>query len=275
MKSARTQVLRVLAAGAFAAPMLVLAAPASANHPVYVEGNCFDSPTTGLRASPVPAGTCGDYDGDGRIRAAEDNDGDNNYGTIGAAVDAVASNGLVTIVANGTYPEIVRLTPVNGTNVTLAGAPGVSANIDAVVQGDARNAFRQTRPGIVVNGCDACSVSVRNVTTRNWTDGVLVRNRSHANLEDVVSENNVNYGVHVTNRARVSISDSQVNASGFRADANGPAQANPGIGVEFEDATKGSIYRTTISGSAGRGLNVTRNAQVTTVDVQLFDNNRG
>lgn len=277
----RTRVLRILAAGAVAAPMVVLAAPppASANHPVFVEGNCFGpgagETATGLQESPVVAGTCGDYDGDRRIGAAEDNDGDNSYGTIGGAVDAVANNGLVTVVANGTYPEIVRLLPTNGANITLQAAPGVQANIDAVTQGEPGGPLRANRPGIVVNGCDDCRVTVRNVVTRNWTDGVAVRGDSHAHLDEVISENNTDYGIHVTDQARVSISDSQVNATGFRTDANGPAQPDPGIGVEFGDNSRGSIYRTSITGSAAAGLTTEGGPAPRTVQVQLFDNRPG
>jgi hypothetical protein len=88
-------------AGVLSASALI-ATPALANHPVVVEGNCFGpgvgTTATGLQASPVPPGSCGDYDGDGRIGAAEDADMDNTYGTITAAITAVAANGRVTIV---------------------------------------------------------------------------------------------------------------------------------------------------------------------------------
>lgn len=277
--ASRSSMLRVLAAGAIAAPMVLLASPALANHPVFVEGNCFGpgagDTATGLQESPVAAGTCGDYDGDQRIGEAEDTDGDNSYGTIQAAVLAVANNGLVTIVANGTFPEVVRLQPTDGANITLQAAPGVNANIDAVTQGAPNGDFRPTRPGIVINGCDECRVTIRNVTTRNWTDGVAVRGSSHAHLDEVIAENNTDYGIHVTDDARVSISDSQVNATGFRTDANGPAQPNPGTGVSFEDYSRGSIYRTSITGSAAAGLATDGGPIPATVQVQLFDNQCG
>ncbi len=115
----RTSVrVRAALAVAMAASVLVIAPPAWANHPVFVEGNCFGpgmgDTATGLRQSPVEPGTCGDYDGDGRIGMAEDNDGDNNFGTINAALTAVAQNGRVTIVANGTYGESSPSTQCNG-----------------------------------------------------------------------------------------------------------------------------------------------------------------
>src|ERR1051325_7377766 len=53
-------------------------------HTVLVEGNC-DSPVPGTTL--VASGTCGDYDGDGRIGTAEDTDGaDRIFGTINAGL---------------------------------------------------------------------------------------------------------------------------------------------------------------------------------------------
>ncbi len=274
----RKPLARGLLVGALCAPLLALATPAAANHPVYVEGNCFGpgagDAATGLRQSPVAAGTCGDYDGDGLIGKAEDRDGDNNYGTIGAAVTAVANNGRVTIVASGTFPEVVRLQPMNGASISLEAAPGVDANIDAVVQGNPDNAARSAGPGIVIDGCNTCRVTVRNIMTRNFTDGVRVRGRSHVHLDQLHAENNISYGVHVMGRSRVSISNSQVNATGFRADADGPDQPDPGVGVFYEGRSKGSIHRSSVTGSALAGV-ASDDGAAGTIRlklVQLFDN---
>ncbi len=168
---------------------------------------------TGPRQSPVEPGTCGDYDGDGRIGMAEDNDRDNNFGTINAALTAVAQNGRVTIVANGTYGEVVTINPVQRGNVTLEAAVGVSANIDAVVQGDPGSTARQQRPGIIVDGCRRCRVTVRNVITRNWTDGVqilrlLTAAPGSGHLREQSQLRHPRQGA-----CEVSISNSQVNAS--------------------------------------------------------------
>lgn len=241
--SNRITIKGVLVATAAASMVsLGLAAPALANHPVFVEGNCF-GPAAGLQRGTVHTGTCGDYDGDGKIGTAEDADGDNNYGTIGAAVTAVANNGKVTIVANGTFPETVTLAPAAGANITLEGAPGVDANIDAVVQGDPGNAGRQMAPGIIINGADDTRVTVRNVMTRNWTEGVLVKGQSHATLDQVRAENNLTYGILVRESAKVAISDADISASGFRKNAAGVSTPKPGIGIEFEDNATGSIWK--------------------------------
>jgi len=44
--------------------------------------------------------------------------------------------------------------------------------------------------------------------------------------------------------------------------------------VEFEDDSRGSLYRTSITGSAGAGLDAEQTA-VRIVQVQLFDNQPG
>ena len=274
--SNRIKLKGVLVATAAASMVsLGLAAPALANHPVFVEGNCFGPgagmAATGLQKSTVPAGTCGDYDGDGKIGAAEDADGDNNYGSIGAAVTAVANNSKVTIVANGTYPETVTLAPTAGANITLEAAPGVDANIDAVVQGDPGTGGRQMAPGIIINGADDTRVTVRNVMTRNWTEGVVVNGQSHATLDQVRAENNLTYGILVRDSAKVTISEADVSASGFRKNTAGVSTPKPGIGIEFEDDATGSIWKSVVTGSKSAGINYDKKA-VELFEVQSFDN---
>ena len=81
---------------------LLLAAPAFANHPVLVEGNCNVPPAGG------PQGACrADYDGDGSVGTVEDGDGDRVFGTLGAALAAAGANqnGRVVIVSSGTFAE--------------------------------------------------------------------------------------------------------------------------------------------------------------------------
>ncbi len=258
------------------ATMSLAAGPVWANHPVTVEGNCFGpgsgATATGLRRSPVEPGTCGDYDGDGLIGAGEDNDLDNNYGTINAALGAVAQNGTVTIVANGTYPEAVGLEPAEGASVTLEAAPGVRASIDAVVQGEAGNAERQAQHGVRIRGCATCRVTFRNITVRNFAHGINVGDRSRALLQGVRVEGNLNYGIKAIDTARVTIHRSTVNATGFRKDAAGVAEANPGMGVRIGRDAKASIFYGTISNNRSAGIKAHRN-DVELRGVQVFGNN--
>ncbi len=272
--SNRIKIKGVLVATAAASMVsLGLAAPALANHPVFVEGNCLGRGMVapGLQTSAVPAGTCGDYDGDGKIGTAEDADGDNNYGSIGAAVTAVANNGKVTIVANGTFAETVTLAPTAGANITLEGAPGVDANIDAVVQGDPGSVGRQLAPGVIINGADDTRVTVRNIMTRNWTEGVVVNGQSHATLDQVRAENNITYGILVRDSAKVAISEADVSASGFRKNTGGVSTPKPGVGIEFEDSATGSIWKSVVTGSKSAGVSYDKQA-VEIFEVQSFDN---
>src|SRR6185436_12182254 len=126
-KTLRIATLFVAAMAFFGAALLVGSNNAVANHPVLVEGNC-DSPVPGTTL--VSPGTCGDYDGDGRIGTAEDTDGaDRIFGTINAAMGpgtgAAAGtganhNGLVKIVASGRFAESVFI----GSNLCGPGCPG-------------------------------------------------------------------------------------------------------------------------------------------------------
>ena len=64
----KTKTVKWIAAG-----FLLAAATAWANHPVFVEGNCMVPPFGFHNSGVVPVGgTCGDFDGDGRIGTAED-----------------------------------------------------------------------------------------------------------------------------------------------------------------------------------------------------------
>ncbi len=265
--------------------ILVSASTALANHPVFVEGNC-NVPPAGTNSVTV-AGTCGDYDGDGRIGTAEDNDGDRVFGTINGANSAagVNNNGTITIVTSGTFAEQVTLTG----NVTLQAAPGVDANIDAVLQGDAGSTARQGQPGIIVNAPANRYVVIRNITSRNWTSGIQVNGVSRVAIESCILEHNINYGIEVTGSARVKIDQSQVLATGFRVnpmtgDFPTTNRPNPGIGIEFGFSATGAVFRTEVSGSFGAGILVASGGfgnnsgfgskqDVVLQDVYLFDNN--
>lgn len=86
------------------------------------------------------------------------------------------------------------------------------------------------------------------------------------------AENNVNYGIHVVvDAAKVAISDADVNASGFRKNTAGVSEPNPGTGIEFEDDSTGSIWKSVVTGSAAAGVSFDRRA-VEIFEVQAFDN---
>jgi hypothetical protein len=247
---------------------------AQANHPVLVEGEA-------------------DFDGDGMVGLAEDNDGDVVFGTITRALGAapaIGQNGIVMVVTSGRFVEVVNLTG----NVTLEGAPGVSVDVEAfLVPADPRLAqfpaaqampnMLQGAPGIVIDAPANRFVTVRNVTTSNWTSGVIVRNNSRALLDNVKAQNNINFGIQVSGNARAAIFDSKITATGFRLNgATGDFPTNmmpaPGVGVRFADQSRGNISGTTMAGNFGAGMANESNSLFNVVvnpDVQLFENSTG
>ena len=258
-----------------AAAALCCATTAWANHPVLVEGNC-NNPPAGNPASVTP-GTCGDYDGDGLIGTAEDEDGDRVFGTINGANAATATgannNGTITIVTSGTFAEQVTLTG----NITLQAAPGVDANIDAVLQGDPGSGARQGGAGIIVDAPSNRRVVIRNITSRNWTAGIRVIGDSRVSIERCRMEHNVNYGIRVQGNAAVQIDKTEVLATGFRLNSDGvdfpmTSTPAPGVGIEFEGNSRGSVFRTTVNGSFAAGLRDTSSGNVKKMAVYLFDN---
>jgi len=247
---------------------------AHANHPVLVEGEA-------------------DFDGDGVVGMAEDNDGDAIFGTINralGAMPAITQNGTIMVVTSGRFAETVTLTG----NVTLEAAPGVAANIEAfLTPGDPRlmefpaamtnPTMLQGMPGIVIDAPPTRFVTVRNITTSNWTSGVLVLNNSRVLLDNVRAQNNVNFGVQVLNGARVALFDSKITSTGFRTNTmtgDFPMNLlpNPGVGVRFSNTSRGNISGTTMAGNYGAGMANESNSLFNVMvgmDVQLFENSQG
>lgn len=248
------------ASGMFAVALgAVLATPALANHPVLVEGNCLGTPTSAAAVNGLAGAACGDFDGDGLIGAAEDADGDNVFGTIAGGLADISQNGIITIVSSGTFPEVVTITG----NVTLEAAPGVSANIEAFVQGEPapESGSLQGAPGIVVNAPANRQVVLRNLTTRNWTDGVRVTGESRVMIDNVRAEHNINNGIVVSDSARVAIVNSRVTSTGHRVNPGtgdfpsmdfAPA---PGDGISYQGSSSGIINSTVVTGSFRFGMN--------------------
>jgi parallel beta-helix repeat protein len=282
-----------LAAHAFVALALFSAslwsaADVSANHPVFVEGNCLIPPPNNTNV--LAPGTCGDYDGDGLIGVAEDNDGDRVFGTLNAALTTNAAtganqNGRVVIVTSGVFAEQVVITAANG-NVTLEAAPGVEANVDAVLQGDPNPGGRQGIEGIIVDAPKDRFVTIRNIVSRNWTEGIQVKGDSSVLIDNCRIENNTNFGIRIKDNAKVKINNTTVAATGFRVSGAGDFprlnRPNPGNGIDFGGASSGLVCQSCVTGSFGEGISgkIKRtgrhhSAKVELDDVCLFNNNRG
>ena len=245
-------------AGGLAVAALTLSSLALANHTVLVEGES-------------------DFDGDGLLGADEDGDGDQVFGTVGAGVAGVSDNGRVMIVTSGRFLESVRL---EGAGVSiLEAAPGVDAIIEAFEGGgdaDANNR-RQQAPGIVVHTDGSFPIEIRNIVSRNWTTGIVVRGSSRVTIDNVRLDSNVDYGIRVQGDSKVVVTDSQVNSSGYRksgslgATPGGDIPPNPGIGIEFEDNSSGLVSFTTVAHSFGTGI--MSNRKVRLLANTVFDNN--
>lgn len=244
----------------FAGLALCCSSAVFANHPVLVEGDA-------------------DFDGDGLLGTAEDTDGDDQiFGTIAAALGsanrAANQNGHVIIVTSGRFLEVVTITAANG-DVTLQAAPGVEAEIEAVRAGDPDSAGRQNAPGIIVDAPADRRVIIRNIVSRNWTDGIIIQGDSHVLIDNSRFENNRDFNIHVVDNATVTIVNSQVNAAGFRNGANLDNTPNPGIGIGFEDNSSGLIANTTISGNFAAGVSRLSGAPKAVMSSGniVFDNN--
>lgn len=286
--SARTFWLPALVAAALA--LAFSATPVEANHPVLLEGNC-DSPVPGTTI--VPAGTCGDFDGDGRIGTAEDTDGaDRVFGTLNAALGpgtgAAAGtganlNGRIVIVKSGRFSEMVNPGTNTAINISLGGghvqieaAPGVDASIDAVFQGDPAggNNTRQEAIAIGVSGPQGTTVTLRNLVIRNWAIGMRVGGAVRVLVENCRFDNNRDFGIQVLNEARLTFNNSQANANGRRVGtANNTTSF--GHGIQFADLGAGILSNSVIVNSLGAGVSNTSGRGTVTFHTVIADNGGG
>jgi hypothetical protein len=232
----------LLALGCVLAVASYRSLPVSANHPVLVEGEK-------------------DFDGDGRTGAAEDTDSatDRVFGTIYAALagdnGGANQNGSVTIVTSGRFPENLTITAANG-NVTLEAAEGVHADIDAVVAGAAGNAERQATVGVnVAVDADANRIVVlRNLTIRNFAEGVRASGNARVIMNNVRLDSNVSYGIRALGNARVTVANGMIAGSGFRFAPGIDNASRPGTAIIFEGNASGSILDSVISSNAAVGI---------------------
>lgn len=288
---------RILAFSLTAAALLggmayVSSVNVSANHPVLLEGNC-DSPVPGTTL--VSPGTCGDFDGDGRIGTAEDTDGaDRIFGTLraalgpgtGAAAGTGANfNGTITIVASGRFAELIFIgqsgyVPGEGTaspgNVIIQAAPGVNAEIDAVLQGDPAggNTARQGSVGILIiyPAQFDSTVTLRNLTIRNFVDGIQAWVNSKVIIDRCRIENNINNGVRVRDAAQVVITNSTISSNGHRIPVTGPSSPGAGVTADGCSTCQVRISDTTISHNFGPGVKADAPANVSLFKVGTYFN---
>lgn len=280
---------RIFTAGRFLLPTLALAvlalanAPAAlANHAVFVEGNCAGGPSSGS----VPAGACGDYDMDGRIGVLEDTDPpDNVFGTLNVALgpNGVNGNGRVIIVKSGTFTEAVNAVTNAAINITLGtghiqieAAHGVEANIDAVLPGnpDGNNNVRQEAIGLNISGPAGSSVTLRNLTVRNWMIGMRMGGAVRVKVEHCHFDNNRDYGIQVQNSSRITMNNSEIAHTGRRQGSNPVPSPGAGTGIQFADTSGGYLNDSVITNSTRFGVQNTA-GNVVLCHVALSDNDGG
>ena len=238
------------------------------------------------------AGTCGDFDGDGRIGTAEDTDGaDRIFGTINAALGpgtgAAAGtganlNGRIIIVASGRFAEQIVIQPTavtpNVGNVQIEAAPGVDANIDAVLQGDPAggNTTRQNGVGIFVDMPGNRTVTLRNLTVRNFAEGLQTTGASRVHIDNCRFDNNLNYGLRAMTVARLTIYNSRITGTGFRVGAGVSTTAMPGHAIQFEAFSGGYIAQTAFVNAVGAAIsNQSGNPAIRLFHVVFLDTDGG
>ncbi len=253
-----------------------LPSTAAAQPSVLVEGNCTSGETLAPRTTVSP-GTCGDYDGDGRIGRAEDTDEDDAiFGTIDAALrpDGIIQSATVTIVTSGRFDGFA-ISGVAGGNVTVQAAPGVTAVIAPL------GGRRREGTGILIaNGISGSfnTVVLRNLEIRDFSTGIVIEGGARVAIEGCRVQHNLQYGIEVQNTARVSIDDTKIYGTGYiesiTDDTGQVIPASPGTAIEFRGTSSGAVFSTTISGNRGVGVsNQTGNSSAVCVaSVNFFDN---
>ncbi|MFY9227611.1 MAG: right-handed parallel beta-helix repeat-containing protein [Blastocatellia bacterium] len=237
----------------------------SANHPVLVEGER-------------------DFDGDGRLGADEDGDNatDRVYGTITAGLlaanGAANANGQVIVVTSGRFPELIRIPnpdagqmTVNGVTIVEA-APGVMADIDAVLAGNPNNGVRQAAVGVLINtDLTDRAIILRNLNIRNYLEGIQVLGASRVLIDNCRLDSNLNFGIRAMGTSRVNVTRTTVQASGMRFNPM-MGTPGPGTGVRFEEQARGTIVDSTISGNTATGLSNGSTQSVVLSRTTVFDN---
>jgi hypothetical protein len=276
----------------FAIGTTMISDKVEANHPVLVEGNnaaLFPNPTSALNSG----GVSGDYDGDGLVGTSEDTDNaiDRIFGTLTFALGnlngtGANANGHIIIVTSGRFAEAltINLSPTAGGVQIIEAAPGVQANIDAVLQGNVRpapldGATLQASTGLTINDTNTFpspkSVLLRNLVLRNWQVGVRTTGVARVTMTNCRLDSNVQHGVLVTGMGCFEMTNCQVSTSGMRFPTPGIGGQNPGNGITFQDATFGSLYNNTITSNLGVGVAIGAGNVVFVKDNNIFDNNLG
>lgn len=116
---------------------------------------------------------------------------------------------------------------------------------------------------------DTSLVILRNLTIRNFLEGVQIKGNSHVLIDNCVFENNRDYGIHVLGNARVTVLNTRVLGTGRRIPVSG--SPSPGNGIDFASTTKGRLADVTVMMSIGIGI-VSPAGRVQGFHLTSFDN---
>ena len=155
---------------------------------------------------------------------------------------------------SGFFPGLGTATPGN---VTIQAAPGVNAEIDAILQGDPAggNTARSNSTGITILYPPGFTsvVTLRNLTIRNFAEGVAAVLSSRVHLDRCRIENNLNHGIHVIDNTLVTITNSTITANGRRTGL-GSSVASPGNGLTAENNAQVRTSDSTFAHNVAAGI---------------------
>jgi hypothetical protein len=143
------------------------------------------------------------------------------------------------------------------TNVTIEAAPGVDANIDAVLQGDPAggNASRQNIAGIhVIATGDDDRIVLRNLVFRNWLEAIRVNGGARVTIDNCRFEHNLDYAIRAMGTSMVIVHESTISDTGSRFGAGVGNFAVPGRAVSFEGSSRGLVAKTQIVHSKAEAI---------------------
>jgi hypothetical protein len=193
-----------------------------------------------------------DSDGDGRVGDAEDNDSDNVFSTLAAALAVPVESGarIITIIGPGFYnpPNLGSGGLFGETAATVPDATTIQAapGVFAVLDGHAASDGRTVSLGLRVTG----RVTLRGIVLQQFATGIAVAPNSRVVMENVVLANNRVWGLVTETGSHVTMKGCSVLANGwfpkFGLGQPGPVSAG---GAQFDKKASGFISQCLFAGN--------------------------
>jgi hypothetical protein len=129
--------------------------------------------------------------------------------------------------------------------------------------------------GLTINAPQDRKVVLRNLLFRNWAEGVRAVGNSRVFIDNCKFENNRDIAIRVTQEARVAVYQSSISDTGFRVAGGVNNLPSPGNAIQFEGNSRGSVTKSSITGSFNLAINNLTTNPVTYYEVVTFDNVSG